>query len=79
MELSVYVKPHLTEPKDLLSCSQEPSTGPYTNTDQSSIPSGLFLSDSPTNIYVFLFSPIRATCLDSLIFLDLIILISTWL
>jgi hypothetical protein len=40
------------------------------------LPSGLFHSVFPTNIlYLFLFSPIRATCPDHLILLDLIILI----
>jgi hypothetical protein len=40
------------------------------------LPSGLFPSGFPTNhLYVFLLSPIRATCSDHLILLDLIILI----
>jgi hypothetical protein len=41
------------------------------------LPSGFFPSAFPTNIlYALLFSPIRATCLVHLIFLDLIILIT---
>jgi hypothetical protein len=40
------------------------------------LPSGLFPSGFPTNnLYMLLFSPIRATCLAHLILLDLIILI----
>jgi hypothetical protein len=40
------------------------------------LPSGIFLSGSPTNVlYAFLVSPIRATCLAHLIRLDLLIII----
>jgi hypothetical protein len=40
------------------------------------LPSGLLPSGFPTsNLYMFLFSPIRATCQAHLILLDLIILI----
>jgi hypothetical protein len=77
-----------------LPCSQEPSTGLYSEPDESNpyhpsylrsililsthlrlgLPSGLFRSGFPTNIlYVFLFSPIHATCPVHLILLDLAI------
>jgi hypothetical protein len=80
------------EPESLLPHSQELSTCPYPDPDQScphlskihlsiinhlrlGLPSGLFSSGFPTNnLYMFLFSPIRATFPTHLI-LDLIVLI----
>jgi hypothetical protein len=63
--------------QDSLPCSYESSNIPYSEPDESSpyrpipthlrvcLPSGLFPSGFPTEIlYVFLFSPIRATCHD---------------
>jgi hypothetical protein len=64
------------KPQGSLPRSQEPSTGPYPEPNQSNpynfniiyplrlgLPSGLFPSGFSTNIlYAFLFSPICATC-----------------
>jgi hypothetical protein len=82
--------PASMEPEGSLSCSQEPSTGPYPEPDKSNpyhliltlsthlrlgLPSGLFPSGFPTNIlYAFLFSSIRTTCPAHLILLEI-----TWL
>jgi hypothetical protein len=79
------------EPKGSLSSSQELSTCTYPEPDQSSpthpvlsltthlwlhFPGGFFPSGFPTsNLYIFLFSPIHATCPTHLITLNLIILI----
>jgi hypothetical protein len=52
------------EPEGALQCSQEPSTGPYPEPDQSS-----------PYLYGFLIAPIHATCPVHLILLDLIIVI----
>jgi hypothetical protein len=58
------------ESEGSLPCSQQTSTGPNPEPDQSN-PSGF-----PTNIlYTFLFSSIRVTCPANMILLDLIILI----
>jgi hypothetical protein len=68
------------EPEDSLPCSQEPSTGPCPEPDQSThlrlgLPSGLLPSDFPTNIlYAFLFAPFHTTFHAHLVFPDLIIL-----
>jgi hypothetical protein len=78
----------LWNPEGLLQCSQEPSTGPFRNPDQSSqfnpilsthihpgLPGGLFPSGFPyNNPYAFLVI-IRATFSGNLILLDLFILI----
>jgi hypothetical protein len=64
------------EPEGSIQNSQELSTCPYTNPIhlRLGLPSALFPSGFPTNnLYVFLFSLIRATCSANLI-LNFIIL-----
>jgi hypothetical protein len=67
-------------PEDSLPCSQEPTTGPYREPDQSSplspFHSGLLPSGFPTKtLYEFFFSPMGATRLAHLILPDFLILL----